>query len=251
MIKTTELVGFGGYTAAAAGGGLSNSYSLEWDTNEYLSYTMGAGDRKKWAISLWVRTDSTSISSIQWWIGGATNEDAVFVDGSARVNFFVNNGTGEQWSTTTLSTGTWYHILVHWDSANATAGDRMRMWIDGSEVTAFDRDTQPAQNTDSGTINNSGAIRIGKSTNDLRQLDDDWALDEIAFFDGQLPAVTDVRDASTGKPKDLSGLTFGTEGFWLRFETAAAASVGTDSSGNSNTWTNNNFVDSDFVTDVP
>jgi hypothetical protein len=61
-----------------------------------------------------------------------------------------------------------------------------------------------------------------------------------------------VADGSH-KPKDISGLTFGAEGYWLRFETGLAATIGVDSSGSGNDCTDvsSGFVDGDFSAVVP
>ena len=79
-----------------------------------------------------------------------------------------------------------------------------------------------------------------------------WLVDEIAKFDGQIYAASDVADGSH-KPKDISGLTFGAQGYWLRFETGLAATIGVDSSGNGNDFTDvsSGFVDGDFSAVVP
>jgi hypothetical protein len=58
-------------------------------------------------------------------------------------------------------------------------------------------------------------------------------------------------DADTGiwKPIDVSGLTFGTNGFYLEFKDSSA--LGDDTSGNSNDFTVNNLTAIDQTTDTP
>jgi len=125
-----------------------------------------------------------------------------------RVNFLTSvDGTtanGQLISTATITDANWHHILVHFDSANATAGDRMKMWIDGTEVTAFDTDTNPT----AAAANSVAAHRIGANGPGTNAFD--GLLYNAAFFSGTLPAVTVVRNATTGKPEDVSGAT----GLW-------------------------------------
>jgi hypothetical protein len=66
-------------------------------------------------------------------------------------------------------------------------------------------------------------------------------MSHVAFVDGQAlaPTVFGETDSTSGiwKFKQPSGVTWGTNGFWLKFENSGA--LGTDSSGNSNTFTVN------------
>lgn len=141
---------------------------------------------------------------------------------------------------TITDTTTWHHLLWHYNSGAATASDRIKLWVDGTLRTLSNLAASfPALNTDDLMIRAAYPLRIGSSS---YMADDPYAdcrLSEVAIFDGVLPAVTDVRDAATGKPKDLSGLTFGTYGGWYDMKTAPGTSngAGTDVSGNGNHYT--------------
>lgn len=236
-----------------APGGFQNIYSLAFDGGTMsLARVFAAGNRRKYAVSAWVYVPGAYGAGNAWIFGTSSAGSGTYLDGSGRLNTLLNNGTGEQWSTTTLTLNAWNHVLTHVDTDNATAGDRMRQWINGTEVASFDRDTQPAINTDDSTINVASTnSRWGLTTNNVSQMKNGYILDELAFFDGTLPAVTDLRDGATSKPKDLTGLTFGTNGHWLRFEAGTAAGAGTDYSGNANDYTPESIVDGDISTSVP
>ena len=81
----------------------------------------------------------------------------------------------------------------------------------------------------------------------------DGYMAEICWIDGQQldPTSFGETDTASGiwKPKSVSGLTFGTNGFYLPFTNSA--SLGADSSGNSNDWTVNNLTAIDQTTDTP
>jgi hypothetical protein len=81
----------------------------------------------------------------------------------------------------------------------------------------------------------------------------DGYMAETVFIDGTANAVTDFgefdEDSGIWKPIDVSGLTFGTNGFYLDFEDSAA--LGDDVSGNGNDFTVNNLTAIDQTTDTP
>jgi len=141
----------------------------------------------------------------------------------------------------------WYHIVCVWDTNNATAADRQRVYVNGSQVTAFGASTDPSSglvsyfNTSS-YIHYLGALNIGGLGGYL-----DGYLAEINFIDGQAltPSSFGKTDAVTGQwvPKKFAG-TYGTNGFYLKFadaSAATAAAIGKDSSPNGNNWTPNNI----------
>lgn len=230
--------------------GALNNYALQGGgSTHYLSRTMGAGDTKKWAFSFWVRTSSLAAAGVI--LGGSATQDIIQIDTSGRISWYVANAVGQQITTAgDLVINTNYHILVHWDSANATAGDRMRVFKDGTELTGFAVDTQPTQNTDSTCFNAAAAARITQNTAAGSPLSSAWVIDELAFFDGQLPTAAELRDSVTGKPRNLSSMTFGPCGWWLRFEGATGTTSGNESSPNGNHWTVNAIADADIVPTV-
>jgi hypothetical protein len=139
----------------------------------------------------------------------------------------------------------WYHILVSVDTTQATANDRIKLYVNGIQVTAFDTTNNPNQNDDTG-VNNTEAHNVGRRvfTSDLYL---DGYLTEVNFIDGQAltPSSFGEINSFTGvwQPKRYSG-NYGTNGFYLNFSdnsAATAAAIGKDSSGNGNNWTPNNI----------
>jgi len=136
-------------------------------------------------------------------------------------------------------TAAWYHIVITYDSANVTAGDRMKMYINGVEETSFATDTNPPQDTAS-YINSAVQNNIGYDT---------YGLATSAYFggvlahtqlcDGQAYAASDFgeTDSTSGiwVPKSSPSVTYGNNGFFLKYQDTAA--FGDDSSGNTNDFT--------------
>ena len=145
----------------------------------------------------------------------------------------------------------WMHIMVVWDSGNATAGDRIKIYINGVQETAFDTTDDPDQNTDSSFGENNQPIRIGV-------LDESSAyfggyMCEVVVLDGTAAAVTDFGEFNEDSPRiwqpiDVSGLTFGGQGFYLDFEDSG--DLGDDESGNGNDFTETNLAATDQTTDT-
>jgi hypothetical protein len=136
----------------------------------------------------------------------------------------------------------WYHFVLAIDTTNATAGNRMRLYVNGVEITTFITDTQPTQNSDTlvNTVNNQYIGYFSAATGNQY-------MTEINFVDGtQLtPSSFGETNAQTGvwQPKAYSG-SYGTNGFYLNFSdnsNTTAATLGKDYSGNGNNWTPNNF----------
>jgi hypothetical protein len=179
--------------------------------------------------------------------------------------------TEEQLSTTGGSTYTqfrtdavyrdasaWYHFVVVFDSTNATSTDRIKMYVNGTSLTCeAGQYIAPGLNT-TAFVNTAIGHRIGNDQNLGIYLN--GYMTEINFIDGQAltPSSFGMTDPITGvwEPLKYSG-TYGTNGFYLNFKDATSTTtLGLDYSGNSNTWTTNNFsvtagVGNDSLTDVP
>ena len=145
----------------------------------------------------------------------------------------------------------WYHLVVVYDSANATAGNRMRMYLNGTEITSFSTDANPDEDQAS-TFNSAIEHSIGSYRNSSNFFDGYMA--EIVFIDGQALTPSSFGEFSEDSPtiwmpKDPSGLTFGDNGYWLDFENSAA--LGNDVSGNDNDFTVGNLAAADQATDTP
>ena len=135
----------------------------------------------------------------------------------------------------------WYHIVVNYDTTDGTAANRLKLFVNNSQVPlTFTADIP--QNTVFPQNTNGETIEIGHTfdNGDGYQSGARGYLCEMVFVDGQQLAPTefgeyDENSPTVWKPKDVSGLTFGTLGFYYEFENSGA--LGTDSSGNSNTGT--------------
>jgi hypothetical protein len=153
----------------------------------------------------------------------------------------------------------WYHMVIAVDTTQATAANRLKFYVNGNQVTAFSSASYPAQNTTFAWNQNGQVQYFGRNSANSAFLYDGY-LTEFYSIDGQAltPSSFGSTNAATGvwQPARYTG-TYGTNGFYLKFtDNSTAAALGTDFSGNSNTWTTNNIsitagVTYDSMTDVP
>ena len=146
-------------------------------------------------------------------------------------------------------TSAWYHCVVAIDSSNGTAGDRMRLYINGSEVTTFDTDTNPSS---SATMEffTDGTNRIGQFNSS--QYFDGYLAEFVMIHGQQLtPSSFGETDSTTGiwKPKQIGSFTSaGDKSFYLDFKDSS--NLGNDASGLNNDFTVNNLTSIDQSADT-
>jgi len=143
----------------------------------------------------------------------------------------------------------WQHIVIAFDTTQSTASNRVKIYKNGSQITSFNTEDYPSQNLDT-QVNSAVAHKIGGFASSGFY---DGYLAEVVFIDGQQLAPTsfgefDEDSPNIWKPIDVSGLTFGNNGFYLDFENAS--SLGADVSGNGNNFTVGNLTSVDQSTDT-
>ena len=209
--------------------------------NSYLTRTpSGAGNRKTYTFSIWFKRSKLSEQVIFNSTGGGigeirlnlVNDYLKFVDtqsGSTNISYITNRVFRD--------ISAWYHLVLAVDTT-AAGGNRIKIYINGEQETSFSSSTEPNQNYDT-TWNTANVFQIGSNQNPGDYFD--GYMSHFAFVDGtQLtPTSFGETDSTSGiwKFKAPSGVTWGTNGFHLKFENSGA--LGTDSSGNTNTFTVN------------
>lgn len=251
----------GNVASATAAVGYSIDNSCRFDgSSSFLAFTLGSEtNRDKWTWSCWFKRSKISTTSVlhHVYIDG-DNHNFFKFDSSDALNF--NNETGAS-VTGKLFTNAlyrdisaWYHAMIVYDSANATAGNRMRMYVNGTEVTSFETDTQPSSGQDS-FFYNTKVVNIGRDQRGTSGFWDGY-MAEIIYCDGQAYGPDkfgefDSDSPTIWKPIDPAeqSLTFGNNGFWLDFEDSSA--MGNDVSGNNNDWSVTGIAAVDQATDTP
>jgi hypothetical protein len=252
--------------AGAAPKGYEIQRSLRFNSADSARLTCtfaSAGNRKTWTISAWVKCGV---------LGTNRSLFGAEVDGSNSINFrfdsdnnldIYNIGSGSvnaRLITTQVfrDVSAWYHIVFVWDTTQASGTNRMRLYVNGSEVTTFNTDTNPTQNLD-GSWNTASQHEVGAYGGTAYF---NGYMADVHFIDGSAltPSSFGEVNPDTGvwQPKKYAG-TYGTNGFYLNFSdnsNTTASTLGKDYSGNGNNWTPNNFsvtagAGNDSLVDVP
>ena len=238
--------------AHTSAGGYQIERSLRFNSADsaYLNRTpASAGNLRTWTWSAWVKRSKLGDSVVR--LFNAQDSGSPFLQTSLRFDTdqlrFYNdaNSTADVKSSAVYrDASAWYHIVCAIDTTQATAANRVKLYVNGSQVTALATATYPNQNTDM-YVNAARAHQIGSSITPSQFFD--GYMTETYFIDGQAltPSSFGETDSNTGvwKPKAFSG-TYGTNGFYLKFADnsgTTSTTLGKDSSGNGNNWTPNNF----------
>jgi hypothetical protein len=241
-------------TLASGGFAVDNSLRFNDGSNDNLTRTLAsATNRKTFTVSFWYKRSVLSTRQTIFSQYAALNDNEW-----VELRFDDDNKLTFAWYTATVFTtnqlfrdvSAWYHILLAVDTTQATDTNRIKLYVNGSQVTSFSILTYPAQNYDTG-YNQASSYHIGDlSLNG--NFDLNGYLAEYYSIDGQQLDPTSFgefdEDSGIWKPISVSGLTFGTNGFYLDFEDSAA--LGDDVSGNGNDFTVNNLTAIDQSTDT-
>ena len=215
--------------------------------------------RKTWTFSVWFKLgafgDVSGERRIIFPRADASNYDDLWLQADDTLSYTSYTSGSTSISMITTQTfrdpAAWYHLVVAVDTTIASpAADRVKIYINGTQVTSFSTETYPSQD-DVTMMNSDSLTRIGNN-------------DGSTYYDGyfsQLAMVTASQLAATSfgefdtdsptiwKPKKISGLTFGTNGYYLDF--ADSADFGNDVSGNGNDWSSSGLTAADAATDTP
>lgn len=208
----------------SAGYDINNSLRFRSSASAYLNRTpASAGNRQIWTWSGWVKRGTiTSSGDLTLFSAGTTSPsyDSFRFTNDA-LQFFQGAGATSSVQTTQLfrDPSAWYHIVLAVDTTQATASNRIKIYVNGNQVTALSSASYPSQNT-SASINNTLVHAVGALWITSAQQYFDGYMSEVNFIDGQAltPSSFGETDAVTGvwKAKKYTG-TYGTNGFYLPF----------------------------------
>jgi len=247
LIIPANTLSTGGYEVA-------NSCRFNDDDTAFLSKTF-SGDgthHDKGTVSFWLKR------------GELGAEQGIFTAGSSDRNFIriesddtltfrsVTDSFHLQTTQVFRDSSAWYSIIIAYDTSQGTEGNRVKFYVNGTQVTSFGTETYPSQNLDI-KLGAAELNAIGKDSEQTTPYLDGY-LSEFVYIDGtQLTPTSfgefDEDSPTIWKPIDVSGLTFGTNGFYLDFEDSG--DLGDDESGNTNDFAETNLAATDQTTDTP
>ena len=247
---------------------VANSLRFNDGSSEYLErdFSTTQDSRRKFTFSAWVKRGALGGSLNIWGSSEGSGEgynslkfesdDLQFLSGNTS-----NSGTQVNLVTNAKfrDTSAWLHVVLAVDSTDGTESNRIKIYVNGSQITSFSTSTYPSQNTDiltSTTPQQTIGMRDLRGTN--AQFFDGYMC-EVVFIDNQQLTPTsfgefDSNSPNIWKPKSVSGLTFGTGGYYLEFKQSGtsqnSSGLGADTSGNDQHFAVSNLTTVDQSTDT-
>ena len=244
-----SVTGFGGL--AKLGYLLRNSLRFRSSASAYLNRTpAGVGNRTTFTWSGWVKRGTLGTLQYMFCAGSSSGTAALTWTTSDTLEFYDYQAPSTIFDLVTSQVfrdpAAWYHIVAVYDSTQASSSNRVKLYVNGVQITAFGTASYPSQNANSLFNTTIPHTHFGRYTgSSYTDFNSDAYLAEVNFVDGQAltPSSFGKTDAATNQwvPKKFGG-AYGTNGFYLPFtNTASTSTLGNDFSGNSNTWTVNNI----------
>ncbi len=244
-------------TSATSAYTIDQSIRFNQVDNASMSRTpSSASNKRTWTFSWWWKrgnlSGSTNGTNQRQIIFGTSAFSILSNHNSTQIDGINVTYTGSANDVQTLAkfrdTSAWYNFQAVLDTTHNVASERFRLYKNGQRITSFASITNPAKDTEY-TINNTQAHYIG-----LRNSGEnlDGYLSEIVFIDGlalEPSSFGEENDDGIWIPKDVSGLTFGTNGFWI--DGRDSGDLGDDESGNGNDFTASGLAAHDQVADSP
>ena len=248
-----------GNVASAISGAYEVANSCRFDgTSAGMTKASVAGTRTKATFSTWVKRGNVTAEEILFYSRiDASNHFLIRFTGAEKLEI-VNRIGGSNISIYTTNAvyrdpSAWMHVLWIFDTTQGTAGNRIKLFVNGTQVTSWatsttqDADTNLAANTTSDDYYVAQEYTSGSN----------WFggyLAETVWVDGTAYAASDFgefdEDSPTiWKPIDVSGLTFGNSGFYLDYEDSS--NLGNDKGTVGTDLTEANLAATDQTTDTP
>jgi len=243
-------------TLASGGYAVDNSVRLNDGSSDYFNRSpSSATNQKTFTISMWVKRSELGAGNglLLQGVNSGNNDFSIYFNGAIdNLAIFSWSGSSEQFTLATnrkfRDVSAWYHIVVAVDTTQGTAANRVKLFINGVQETSFSTANYPSVNADL-EYNDTSVLWVGRGYGGATF---DGYMAEVVSVDGSALAPTSFgefdEDSGIWKPISVSGLTFGTNGFYLDFENSGA--LGDDVSGNGNDFTVNNLTAIDQTTDT-
>ena len=251
------------YPANTLSGAYSIDNSCRFNTpdSSYVHKTQGTStDTDKYTLSVWLKRGS-NLGAVNTWFSegtGLTAQADYNFKADGTMMLYNRDASSNIFQLVTnrkfFDVAAWYHVVLLFDSSQATDTNRMKLYINGVQESSFSTATYPALDLNS-EVNKGGTKHTwaafdsnGSIVNEF-----DGYIAEALFLDGTVAAIGDLGEFSETsptiwKPKDVSSLTFGTNGYYLDFEDSS--NLGNDANGGTDL-TEVNLAAADQSVDTP
>ena len=206
---------------------VDNSLRFNKGSSDYLNKTFGTSTSEgTWTYSVWIKiSDPAFIDNHVFFSGGGASDNRTqlyFGETTGTLNIYrsISGSTVNLESDASFrDPSAWYNLCVQNNAGTVAA------YINGVAVTLDGSSLGTNVINKSDTVHKIGRGATGTYTSSY--------MSEIVFIDGTVVAPTSFgefdEDSGIWKPIDVSGLTFGTNGFYLDFEDSS--NLGNDANG--------------------
>ena len=229
---------------------VANSCRFNAADSAYMTRTFGsAGNRRTWTFSTWCKRAKFGAQQTLFGSSADGSNYHLFYWGSDETLTHNFSGTTTSASGKFRDPSAWYHVVCAVDTTQSTAANRVKLYVNGVSVGSG---SYPAEDAEM-ILNNNVRCDVGSSGAHFTSHMLGGYLAETVFIDGTQYAASDFGEfdedsPNIWKPKDVSGLTFGTNGFYFDYEDSA--NLGNDANGGTD-WTETNLAAADQMTDTP
>ena len=215
---------------------VANSCRFDDGDSPSMSKTPGASsNRRTFTFSAWVKRSTLGSGvNVIFSASNSANRDFIYFEGDALKVHKYNSGYEYKITTNRLfrDVSAWYHIVAAFDTTQGTASNRIKLYVNGVQETSLADSDYPSEDFDTNYNTVSLPQTIGKDHDASNYFDGYIA--EVVMIDGSALAPTSFGEFNSDSPTiwqpiDVSGLTFGTNGYYLDFE--ASANLGNDANG--------------------
>jgi len=191
------------------------------DESQYLSWTpAAAGNRKTWTWSGWVKRGNLGIEAVIFSSYAGVDANQFRFSNNDTIGIYMDDGLDALLATNAVyrDASAWYHLVLAVDTTQATASNRLKLYVNGEQVTSFSTATYPPLNHES-HWNQSGVLHTIADNARLNNKHLDGYLSDVYFIDGQALDASSFGQFTNGywEAKDYAG-TYGTNGFHLTFQ---------------------------------
>tara|TARA_R100001082_G_scaffold46171_2_gene24612 strand:+ start:871 stop:2289 length:1419 start_codon:yes stop_codon:yes gene_type:complete len=219
------------------------------------TFTAVTAERKKHTISCWVKLCILDGENHMLFAGSSDSTYIRFDDThTIRFRFFASSADQSYLQTNRLfrDPNAWYHVVLVYDSAQGTASNRVKIYVNGVQETSFSTETYPDQDEESIIGNNVAHTIQGYSSGGEFYVADWYYIGNQALSPSDFG---ETNDNGVWIPKKYTGGFGSTNDTFLEFKQTGtgtdASGIGADTSGQNNHMASTNLAATDVTTDTP
>ena len=230
----------------------TNSCRFDSASTDRLTRTITGTNTTKFTASMWVKLADDGPNIL--YASETNSSDYIFIQHNSNGNLNVQlQGTQNRRITNRVfrDPSAWYNFVIVFDSTQATASDRIKVYVNGQQETSFSTNTtNMSQNSNLSPLDQTLIFGVGNYPGESQYMNGCMAEFIAVYGQALTPSSFGATNPVTNiwEPIAYTG-TYGTNGFKLNF--SDSSNLGDDTSGNGNDFTVTNLTSVDQSTDTP